>query len=194
MTMLECALFARMLSTERGMVSPNTFLAEAQDGVPLAVQTVPGLVPRFLELLRTIPGCEGMADDPRFATPEARIANEDEYLTRVREAIRTRPSSEWVEVFMQAGVPAVPVNTMEGALHHPQVVNRQGFMEFEVPGLGDMRLPAPPFVIDGQRVTTTKAPVEVGADNVEAMRRFAGYDDERIGELFGISTAAPNGD
>ncbi len=183
MTMLECALFARMLSTERGMVSPNTFLAEASDGVTLAVQTVPGMVARFLDLLRSIPECADMADDPRFATPQARIDNEELYLSRVRDAIARRTSDEWVTTFMAAGVPAAPVNTMGGALRHAQVVNRDAAIDFDVPGLGPTRLPAPPFVFDGHRVQHTSAPVELGVHTREVLRAVAGYTDEQIDAL-----------
>lgn len=185
MTMAECALFARMLSTERGMVSPNTIVAEAADGVLLALQTVPGLVTRFLELLRTVPGCEDMADDSRFTSSAGRIEHEEVYLERVRAGIKQRPSGEWLEVFMKYGVPAAPMHTMESALGHPQVVNRTGVMEVSVPGLGEVRLPTPPYVMDGQRVTSSAAPAELGAHNAEVMRRFAGYSDAQIEGLFG---------
>lgn len=184
MTMLESALFARMLSTERGMVSPNTFLAEASDGVTLVVQTVPGIVPRFLDMLRTIPGCESIADDDRFTSPEGRINHEAEYLRLLRTAIAQRPSEEWVELFIKGGVPAAPVNTMDAALHHPQVTARGAYVDLEVPGLGERRLPSTPFVFDGRRTRrSTTAPVEVGVDSAEVLRSVADYDEERIASL-----------
>lgn len=186
MTMLECGLFARMLSTERGLASPNTLLATTKDGAVIVVQTVPGFVGRFFDVLREIPECADISDDPRFATAQARSENEEVYLRRVRTGIATRTADEWLGLFLRAGVPAAPVNTMQQALQHPQVVDRGAFTEVDVPGLGVRRLPAPPFVFDGNRAPASSAPpVELGADNADVMRRFAGYDDQQLEDLFG---------
>lgn len=190
MTMLECGLFARMLSTERGLGSPNTILATTSEGSTIVVQTVPGFVGRFFDVLREIPECADIADDPRFATAEARAENEQLYVGRVRAALATRTAGEWLGLLMTAGVPAALVNTMQQALQHPQVVNRGAFTDVDVPGLGVRRLPAPPFIFDGQRASGPAgpaAPVELGTDNADVMRRFAGYDDQQLAELFGTS-------
>ncbi|ODU04528.1 MAG: hypothetical protein ABS81_09675 [Pseudonocardia sp. SCN 72-86] len=185
MTMVECALFARMLNPERGLASPNTVMATTRDGTRIVVQTAPDFVPRFFELLRMVPGCEDIADDPRFATADARVENEAVYLERIRTAIATCSADEWFALFMKAGVPASPVNTIEDALAHPQVVGRSAAGDIDVPGLGPMTLPAPPFLIDGHRGSVGSAPVELGVHNAEVMRRFAGYDDQQITDLFG---------
>ena len=86
---------------------------------------------------------------------------------------------------MKSGVPASPVNTMQQAMQHPQIVNRGAVTEIDVPGLGPTRLPRPPFLIDGSRGPETSAPVELGVHNAEVMRRFAGWTDQQIEELFG---------
>jgi crotonobetainyl-CoA:carnitine CoA-transferase CaiB-like acyl-CoA transferase len=180
MNMLECALFARMLSTERGMVSPNTFVAQTSDGVNLVIQTVPAIIPRFLDMLRTLPGCEDIADDARFSTVEARIENEQAYLARLRDAFVQRPAADWIELFMKAGIPASPINTMDEALHHDQVTLRHAYSDLTVPGLGDIRLPASPFVFDGQRKTATEAPGLLGADTAWVLKEIVGYTSSEL--------------
>lgn len=180
MNMLECALFARMLSCERGMVSPNTFAARSSDGVDLVIQTVPAIIPRFLAMLRALPGCEDIADDERFSTAEARIANEDAYLGRLRAAIALRTGAEWIEFFMKAGIPASPVNTMDEALHHDQVTLRNAYSDLTVPGLGPVRLPASPFIFDGQRKTATEAPSLLGTDTARALTEIAGFSASEL--------------
>ncbi len=180
MNMLECALFARMLSTERGMVSPNTFVARTSDGVDLVIQTVPAIIPRFLTMLRALPGCEDIADDERFSTDEARIANEDAYLSRLRDAIALRDAEEWVDILMRAGIPVSPVNTMDEALHHDQVTARHAYSDLTVPGLGAKRLPASPFIFDGQRKVATDAPSLLGADTAKVLTEIADYSPSEL--------------
>ncbi|ODU04511.1 MAG: hypothetical protein ABS81_09560 [Pseudonocardia sp. SCN 72-86] len=189
MNMLECALFARMLSTERGMVSPNTFVARGSDGVDLVLQTVPAIIPRFLELLRALPGCEDIADDPRFSTQEERIKNEDLYLSRLREAIALQPSDHWVQTFMKSGIPVSPVLTMQESLHHPQVVDRGAYSDFDVPGLGEVRLPASPFVFDGERKNTTAAPGLLNSETAAVLTDLGGYSAEELETFLGAQRA-----
>ncbi len=186
MNMLECALFARMLSCERGMVSPNTFVARAADDIELVVQTVPAIIPRFLELLRALPGCEDIADDPRFNTAEGRIANEQLYLSRLRQAIALESSDHWIQTFMKAGIPVSPVLTMDDALHHPQVVDRDAYSDLTVDGLGDIRLPASPFVFDGRRKTASAAPGLLGSETASVLSDLAGYTDEEVAKFLAL--------
>ncbi len=190
MTMVECAMFARMLCPERGLASPNTIVGTTKDGATLLVQTVPDFVPRFFGMLREIPECADIATDPRFATPDDRVANEELYLSRIREAIATQTLEEWLEIFMKVGVPAAPVNTLPQALHHPQVVGRGAVITMDVPGLGVTELPASPYVIDEHRAAPSSPPVVLGTHNVEVMRRVAGYDDHQLEELFGPAGAS----
>ncbi len=180
MNMLECALFARMLSTERGLVSPNTFVATSSDGVDLVVQTVPGIIPRFLAMLRALPGCEDIADDERYRTVEARIANEDSYLRRLRDAIVQRSAAEWIETFMKTGIPTSPINTMDEALHDDQITLRHAYSDFGVPGVGSVRLPASPFIFDGHRKIATALPTLLGSDTVRVLTEIAGFSASEL--------------
>ena len=52
------------------------------------------------------------AEDQRFATNGARVANRAEMVALVARSIRRRPAAEWLEKLEAAGIPAGPINTI----------------------------------------------------------------------------------
>lgn len=72
-----------------------------------------------------------LADDPRFATVSARIEHVAAYFALRAEAMRARPTMEWVAILRAADVPAMPCHSMESLLDDAQlrasgVVQRDG--------------------------------------------------------------------
>jgi crotonobetainyl-CoA:carnitine CoA-transferase CaiB-like acyl-CoA transferase len=63
---------------------------------------------------------DALAEDPRFATNGARVANRWELLPLLADAIRTRRVTELTRALQQAGVPCGPVNTVDVALADAQ--------------------------------------------------------------------------
>jgi len=79
------------------------------------------------------------ADDPRFATPAARVANWDARLARMQEALRARPTREWLELLDAADVPCAPILGRRELLSHPQILANELIVESEHPHAGPMR-------------------------------------------------------
>lgn len=71
-----------------------------------------------------IAGLDGMADDPRFATNPARVANRDELTARVTEATQRFRRDDLLARLEAEGVPAGPINTVAEAFADPQVIHR----------------------------------------------------------------------
>ena len=75
---------------------------------------------RFCE----VAGLEALPDDPLYATNPARVANRATLTPLVEQACRRFPRDDLLARLEQAGVPAGPINTVEQALHDPQVQAR----------------------------------------------------------------------
>jgi crotonobetainyl-CoA:carnitine CoA-transferase CaiB-like acyl-CoA transferase len=60
-------------------------------------------------------GVPELATDPRFATNPARVANRGELRELLERALAAHPAAEWAARLREAGVPAGPVNDIEGA-------------------------------------------------------------------------------
>ena len=63
--------------------------------------------------LAEVLGTPGLADDPRFATNEARTANREQLRPLLTERLAARPAAEWFAELNAAGVPCGPINTVD---------------------------------------------------------------------------------
>ncbi|MGI5133080.1 CaiB/BaiF CoA transferase family protein [Pseudonocardia sp. CA-107938] len=59
-------------------------------------------------------GIPAVADDPRFLRNADRTANREELRPLLVEALAARGAGEWFELLVAAGVPAGPINTIDG--------------------------------------------------------------------------------
>jgi crotonobetainyl-CoA:carnitine CoA-transferase CaiB-like acyl-CoA transferase len=75
------------------------------------------LYTKFCETL----GVTELMTDPLFATPDSRSKNRLRLNEIIGSRLKERTTSEWVDVFNDAGVPAGPVNRIDEALCDPQV-------------------------------------------------------------------------
>jgi crotonobetainyl-CoA:carnitine CoA-transferase CaiB-like acyl-CoA transferase len=69
---------------------------------------------QFRRLVETL-GAGTLADDARFATNEARVANRAALRPELERALARRPRAEWQPLLVAAGVPAGPVQTIPQA-------------------------------------------------------------------------------
>ena len=106
-----------------GAPTADTFRTSEGDVTIGAVQQVQ------VERLMRVLGCPEVLEDPRFATPEARLAHDAALQAILAERFATRPAGEWEAALAEAGVPAGKVRTLEEALDLPQVAARDLFLD-----------------------------------------------------------------
>lgn len=63
----------------------------------------------------------GLAEDPRFASVEARLENVQAYFTLRTAAMRERTTAEWLSRFAEHDVPAMRANMFEDLVSDPQL-------------------------------------------------------------------------
>jgi len=71
---------------------------------------------RQFRALAQVVGRPGLADDDRFATNPARVANRDDLAARLTAALSARSADEWFGALTQAGVPCGPINDLRAAV------------------------------------------------------------------------------
>ncbi len=89
------------------------------------------------------------ADDARFATNAARLANRRELIPLLAAAIARRDTADFARALEAEGVPAGPINDLAAVFADPQVIARG--MRFRPVGASVDGL-AGPIVIDGERM------------------------------------------
>lgn len=93
-----------------------------------------------------------LADDPRFTTNPARLANRDALIPILTRAILDWKKAALADALEATGVPAGPINNVDEVFADPQVIARG--MRVTLDGLPGV---AGPIVIDGERMVAGKA-------------------------------------
>ncbi|MCC7276503.1 MAG: CoA transferase [Alphaproteobacteria bacterium] len=129
--------------------------------------------PKFwLQLLDAIDRRE-LADDPRFATLEDRIANYEALLEEAGTAFARRPAPYWFERFTRFDVPFAPINDVTDVFADPQVRHLDSFMGLRHPTRGDLVSVRRPVFLDGARADqAAQAPPLLGEHTEEVLREL----------------------
>ena len=124
-----------------------------------------------------------LADDPRFTTVMARVANSAALVPILGAVMRTRPNAHWQQRFTEYGVMHSVANQSLDVLNDPHVQATGLFSYLEQPGM-DMKMPipnipgAPRLESGSQRGTSPLA----GADTA-AILAAHGYSTDEIAAL-----------
>lgn len=85
-------------------------------------------------------GDPGMADDPRFATGEARYAHRSILNPLIDSKLRTRTRAEWIQILNDVGVPCGGVLSIDEVFGDPQVRHLDVLAEVEHPVRGRVKV------------------------------------------------------
>ena len=127
------------------------------------------------------------ADNPRFATNEARTANQRELKALIEAILETRAISHWLGVLRGAEVPCAEIQSIDQVIADPQVAARKLITEFDHPASG-RRFPivASPFQ-HFSRTPGASACVSpgLGEHTASALAELLGYSPEEIAQVGG---------
>jgi len=120
--------------------------------------------------------------DPRFESIPARFRNVGEYFAIRAEALKQKTTAEWVEIFEQCDVPAMPYHTLDSLMEDPHLADVGLFQKIEHPTEGTIiNMALPNKLSRGARSDFNPAP-KIGQHSVEILGEL-GYDDDVIEKL-----------
>ena len=91
-----------------------------------------------------------LADDPRFATNEARVEQRDELEPQLEAVFSERPAEEWIARLDAARIPCGRVNDVAAVMEHPQLAHNELVAEVDSPA-GRIPTVGSPFLVGGAR-------------------------------------------
>ena len=111
--------------------------------------------------------------DPRFATREARIANQEAMIEVLSERFATRSRTDWCNRLLGEDVPHAPMYDTSEALQDPQAQHLQLLVSARHPTMGEFRTVRPPVSFDGERSLSVLPPPTLGEHNGQIEQMLA---------------------
>jgi formyl-CoA transferase len=159
----ENALISGKDPPRQGNTHPNIVPYQPFDAADQPIIIAVGNDRQFARLAQ-ICGRAEWVSDRRFATNEARVANRDEIVRLVSEAIRGKAAAEWLDQLEAAGIPAGPINSVTQALADVQAQHRR-----MVRTIAGVPLVGSPVLLDGQRTDSDLPPPALGEHTADVL-------------------------
>ncbi len=157
--------------------APSGFF-KCADGTYLTVfASYPALWDRFIEVMNL----KHLADDPRFATRDARTVNAQALHDIIEPIYATRPTAYWVELLVKGGIPASPVNTVGQMIADKQVIAREMIVEQQHPTAGKISVVGVPVKLS-ETPGSVRTPAPLLGEHTQAVLTELGYGD-KVAEL-----------
>jgi crotonobetainyl-CoA:carnitine CoA-transferase CaiB-like acyl-CoA transferase len=132
--------------------------------------------------LADVVGMPELADDRRFSSVQARIADRDALLTILDGVLATRPVTYWLEALEAADVPVSPVNNVAAVFDNPQVKHRGLLQSVAHPVAGQVNLLRSPIRMGNGDNGLPSPPPGVGEHTDDVLQEL-GYPAEQIGMM-----------
>jgi crotonobetainyl-CoA:carnitine CoA-transferase CaiB-like acyl-CoA transferase len=124
-----------------------------------------------------------LGEDERFRTNRARVEHRELLIPCLRELFVTRPSATWLDLLVEIGVPAGPINDVAAAIEDPQVQARNMVQTVEHPTAGPVKILGPVAKLSRTPATVRRAPPPLGHDTDAVLEGLLGYTVEEIARL-----------
>jgi crotonobetainyl-CoA:carnitine CoA-transferase CaiB-like acyl-CoA transferase len=124
-----------------------------------------------------------LAGDLRFADNASRVKHRDVLVPRLEKIFRTRTIADWLERLRAAGVPAAPVNNVDGAFSEPPVKEREMIVEYDHPEVGKVRLPGNPIKMSKMSGTISRPAPRLGEHTDTVLKTLLRLSANEIADL-----------
>jgi crotonobetainyl-CoA:carnitine CoA-transferase CaiB-like acyl-CoA transferase len=121
-------------------------------------------------------GRPDLADDPRFATNEARVRNRTPLIGELEAVFGERPAAGWLTTLAAASVPCAPIRDLAGVFGSPE--GARTVVHVDDPARGALRTVAEPIRIDGRRPPTRMPPPLLGEHTERVLGELSDADLE----------------
>lgn len=128
-------------------------------------------------------GVEELIDDPRFKTNVSRVENREILYPILEDIMVTKTSSEWEQIFNEAGLPNGVMKDMKEVFSDPHVLEREMLETVEHQEVGALKMIGVPFkFLQSEKLKMTPPPM-MGEHTQEVLEGLLGYNQDEIALL-----------
>ena len=122
--------------------------------------------------------------DPRFIDNQSRVKNRDQMIEVIEGWLQSMPSDEAaVQALREARLPSAPVLTVEKAMRHPHLVERQTVQTVHDRILGEFQIPGFPLRFSSFPERLDLEAPFLGEHNARVLSSYLGYSPAQIASL-----------
>ena len=133
--------------------------------------------------LAELVGGPGLSGDPRFATNEQRLADQDKLDDIISSWTSGQDTFELTEQLQKSGVPASPVLRGPDLLEDPQYIERETFITVDHPQVGPKKYPGIPWKMSATPGKVNWASPALGQHNSLIYGELLGLSPQEISGL-----------
>ena len=153
---------------------------DAQDG-PLVITV--GNNAQFTRFCTDVIGRPDLAADERFKTNLLRAANRNALIPEINRELACRQRSDLLASLAQSGIPCGEVLGLHEALTSQRATDAGLVTTQPHPVAGSVKVLAPPYRFDGERLPVRSAPPQLGEGTHDVLQSLLGLSDEKIAQL-----------
>ena len=135
-----------------------------------------------------IAGREELADNPKYRSLAARLANIDTLYAELAHLLKDRTTAEWLDILDAANVPAMAVLSPEDLIENPHLEAIDFWHLQEDEELGNLRFPGIPIQFSDSPGSIRRMVPRLGEHTVEVLRE-AGISERDISTLLDTGAA-----
>ncbi len=135
----------------------------------------------FAQLCEVL-GTPEWVSDPRFDSNPHRNVNISELAPLIQSKMMEKTTSEWMEIFTNAGLPCGPINTIDKLFDDPQLQARNMLVEVEQGRIGKVKVAGNPIKLSSvppeDELPKIPAP-QIGEHTKDILINLLGYTDDQ---------------
>ncbi len=121
-------------------------------------------------------------DDDNMGKDSYRIENYDKVEALINGVLRTKETKDWLEIFRIHQVAAGPINTVEDLFSDPNVLESDLVVTMKHPKAGEVKLLAPPFILEKTPASVVLPPPLLGQHLNEILAE-TGFSEAEVTRL-----------
>jgi len=151
----------------------------ASDGMLNLAAATPDMWLKVCKLL----DLEDLSHHPDYVDNSARAKNRETLRARMNERLVKRSAIEWTKVFVDAGIPAGPVYTLEQVFADPQVRHCGLVEEVTHPVIGALKQLSNPLRMENVGGNTVRSHPPLFGEHSEDVLKTFGFSSEEVSSL-----------